>query len=806
VTRRPFPTTSPRAALATGLAAWLITLALPASANPQEEGLPSFNESEACETLVGLRGPLAEAPGILEVDEPIYGPWADFYGRTVGDAWNQRVVFQFPTVTGSPKTFWVHERVLPALQLALQNLQTAAAAGNTYTVRTGDSYSWARYTIPPTRAFSFHAVGAALDINSTTNPYRTDNVLITDMPTWFVDAWRSAGWCWGGNWLSKKDPMHFAWRGPLFTPGYTMPPPQPPLVAAAGFSAEWALDVRLGPSNPARDLVVADIDRDGAPDIVAVTPVAGGQVAITAAPARNDFHWPEAWGMTAEAPTGPSAPLALADLTGDGRPDLVYVLEGPLGMVDLEVFAHTGGEDLPRSNLPTGVPYDPGATYLFDDHERNGTTDLFVVRPGSPATLGVWPGERFTSAAVVANLTVGSDDHAFTLGDRDVDGIPDLFALGMDGYLTVFTGASGYETSLSVATGIDPSLVSVQAGDLDGDGHTDLFFVDPEAHTVVRRGGASTHDPGVWYRIRTHQVTRLAGPDRYATATAVSQAHSPDPDTVDTVFVATGSGFADALAGAAVAGRLGAPLLLVGFDFVPAATAAELTRLSPAKIVVLGGEAVISPEVETTLGTYGSTVRLAGLNRYETAVAISQYGFPEDGSADEVVVASGTGFADALTGGPAAAALNGALLLTEPTRLPDAVRVEIIRLAPSRIIVLGGTGAVSQAVFNELNILAPAIRVSGPDRYATAAALSATAFPNGAEQVYLATGLTFPDALAGGAAAAAQGVPILLVPSGSLPGLVAAEILRLGAYEVILLGGSGAVSATIESAAETLGM
>ena len=293
MTHPPFATIRRPAAFVATLVGWLIALTLPVSANPQEEGLPSFNESEACETLVGIRGPLAEAPGTLDVDEPIFGPWADFYGRTVGDAWDQRVVFQFPTMSGSPKTFWVHERVLPALQLALDNLQAEIGLGHTYTVRTGDSYSWARYTIPPTRAFSFHAVGAALDINSSTNPYRADNVLITDMPEWFVEAWRSAGWCWGGDWSSKKDAMHFSWRGPLFTPGYTTPPPQPPLVSAASFTSAITLDVRVGPSDLARDLIVVDIDRDGAPDVVAVTVRDAGMVALDAAPARNDFHWSE---------------------------------------------------------------------------------------------------------------------------------------------------------------------------------------------------------------------------------------------------------------------------------------------------------------------------------------------------------------------------------------------------------------------------------------------------------------------------------------------------------------------------------
>ena len=308
MTHRPIATTRPRAAFVASSCRMVGHPHGSGIGEPQEEGLPSFNESGSCgENLSGVRGPLADAPGILDVDEPIYGPWADFYGRTVGDAWDQRVSFQFPTTTGSPKTFWVHERLLPALQ-PLSTISQRRRVRETPTRSALQAPLLGPDTPSRRHAFSFHAVGAALDINSTANPYRADNVLITDMPTWFVDAWRSAGWCWGGDWSSIKDAMHFSWRGPLFTPGYTMPPPQPPLVAAASFSSVIGSDVRLGPVDPAQDLVVVDIDRDGAPDVVGFTVRDDGTVALDAAPARNEFHWLESWGATVEAPTDASAP------------------------------------------------------------------------------------------------------------------------------------------------------------------------------------------------------------------------------------------------------------------------------------------------------------------------------------------------------------------------------------------------------------------------------------------------------------------------------------------------------------------
>ncbi len=93
--------------------------------------------------------------------------------------------------------------------------------------------------------------------------------------------------------------------------------------------------------------------------------------------------------------------------------------------------------------------------------------------------------------------------------------------------------------------------------------------------------------------------TRLSGADRYATAAAISKAtYAPG---VPVAYVASGLGFADALAGAAAAGKTGGPLLTVPGTTIPAATAAELTRLKPARIIVLGGTSVVSDGVLVTM-------------------------------------------------------------------------------------------------------------------------------------------------------------------------------------------------------------
>jgi len=96
----------------------------------------------------------------------------------------------------------------------------------------------------------------------------------------------------------------------------------------------------------------------------------------------------------------------------------------------------------------------------------------------------------------------------------------------------------------------------------------------------------------------------------------------------------------------------------------------------------------------------GKVSRVAGVDRYATAVAISQAYFSPGVPA--VFLATGTNFPDALAGSAVAGLVEGPVLLTTPTSLPAAVASEITRLAPSKVYILGGTGVVSAAIEAQL--------------------------------------------------------------------------------------------------------
>jgi alpha-tubulin suppressor-like RCC1 family protein/putative cell wall-binding protein len=234
---------------------------------------------------------------------------------------------------------------------------------------------------------------------------------------------------------------------------------------------------------------------------------------------------------------------------------------------------------------------------------------------------------------------------------------------------------------------------------------------------------ASAAGPGsVW--------TRVAGADRYETAAAVSK--SGFPGGASAAVVASGELFPDGLTATYLAGQVRGPVLLTGSSSLPAATLAELTRLHVSTVYVAGGTAAVSVAVADQLATLRAptgqavtVVRLAGADRYATAAAIAAR-FPTDslgmvGGKRVALLASGTGFADALSGSAAAAGTHLPLLLTRPDALSPQVLPTLQALGVSQVMVLGGTAAISGAVATQLTGAGLAVtRLGGADRVATA--------------------------------------------------------------------------------------
>lgn len=180
---------------------------------------------------------------------------------------------------------------------------------------------------------------------------------------------------------------------------------------------------------------------------------------------------------------------------------------------------------------------------------------------------------------------------------------------------------------------------------------------------------------------------RYAGPNRFETAIAVASAFG----TADVVYLARGDQQVDAVSG----GKLQTgPVLLVNEDAaVQALVKSKIADLKATKVVVLGGEGAVSEAVAKAVAGDATVSRLAGANRFGTAVAISKSLHPSDGDGTEVYLANGLTLVDALVGGQIKG--NAPILLTNGSgTLPKETADEIKRLAPAKVTALGGEGAV----------------------------------------------------------------------------------------------------------------
>lgn len=265
-------------------------------------------------------------------------------------------------------------------------------------------------------------------------------------------------------------------------------------------------------------------------------------------------------------------------------------------------------------------------------------------------------------------------------------------------------------------------------------------------------------------------VEPIDGASRYDTAVEASR-RAFATGTVDTVVVASGTGWADALGGSSLAGSVGGPILLTQPTALPACVPVEIARLGATRAIIVGGTGAVDPAVETALRAAGilDVDRIGGADRFDTAARVASATIAEGGGTDSTVyVSSGVSFPDALAASPVAAAFRRPILLSKPESLPVATADALASLDPTRVILLGGTNALSAQVASEC--LAPGrdtARLAGPDRYTTAAMIAEHGVAEGLDWNGLATatGQTFPDALAGGVAQGALGSPLVLTPT-----------------------------------------
>ena len=305
-------------------------------------------------------------------------------------------------------------------------------------------------------------------------------------------------------------------------------------------------------------------------------------------------------------------------------------------------------------------------------------------------------------------------------------------------------------------------------------------FVVVALVVAVAVPAAAQSDPG--------GVERIFGPDRIATATAISFNLWPD-QAASVAVVARADVAADALAATPLA--VTGPLLLSPADRLPDSVADELVRVLPpdATVVLAGGPAALSDQVADDIAALGLTpVRAAGPDRAATAVAIAELVAQ---APERIYLADGDGFADAMAAGSAAGRHGDAVvMLTRGQDVPAVTADAVGRHPDAEVVAVGAAAAAAAGDLADRTIV-------GVDVYDTAAKVAADVASAGpAGTVALASGENFPDGLAGGAHAAAQGIPLLLTARDGLPDTTRAATDALGVTDLVVYGGTAAISTT----------
>lgn len=393
----------------------------------------------------------------------------------------------------------------------------------------------------------------------------------------------------------------------------------------------------------------------------------------------------------------------------------------------------------------------------------------------------------------------------YVLGDESI--VPEEYSLGTPGnyrphnlyhWTRNISVASIEALYPQIGTLLDISVVERTAGQ-------GIRLVEIEGTTgkVERSGVGFRRDIGTNVLLSTYvsvqeidpvddpsSMSRIGGLTRFETAINISQ--EGWPSGADTVILARADDYADALAGATLAYEHDAPILLTSSGTLTVVTLTEIERLQAEKVFVLGGEEAIHPLVKQELENRGLIVqRIAGYTRFETAAEIARETFP-DGS-DNIVLVYSHDFPDAISAAPYAARNGYPILLTGKQNLPEITKKVTEELGAVNTFVIGGSSVIEDMAFVDLP---GGVRLSGNDRYLTNLAV-AEYFASASNEMYMATGADYADALTGAALAAKNDRGILLVGQ-QIPDTLQTFLGSRGINQFTILGGEAAVGKGVE--------
>lgn len=538
--------------------------------------------------------------------------------------------------------------------------------------------------------------------------------------------------------------------------GYTEAPSAAAAVTNAGNMAQTGVKVTVSGEGAAAFAVSASTDSLGKGEaatvsVAAVSGLSVGTYQAVVTVASN------------EVPEGVSFPVSVAVSAADLSQAVVSAPAQTYAACALEpeVSVSVAGQNLVA-----------GTDFAVTSYENNLYAGEAVV---SVEGMGNWTGTASGTFVIErAPLTVTADSFTKEFGAAD----PELTytVIGLAGSDKVegvrVMRAAGEEASANYA------IVAFGGRVFDAQGKDvtscyDIAYIDG----ALAVGDAIADEP--W--------DRLAGYDLYDTNQLIVQDGFQKGET-DTVILATGSNFPDALAASALAGIYSAPVLLTTTSELSSTARAEIERLAPSTVYIVGGRAVVSPEVEAEVKDLGveTIKRLAGNAFTDTALEVYKEGVGNWGNT--ALVASGNGYADALSGSSWAYAERYPIFLTDEGVLDDAAVQAINEGGFDRVIILGGKAVVKESVESSFADGIAVSRLAGLSAYETSAEVANFAASDSDAIDYdgliVATGDGFADALGAGALAGKRGTIVLLASEGVEGSYCATNVVAKNAWRI----------------------
>ncbi|WP_165501031.1 cell wall-binding repeat-containing protein [Bifidobacterium longum] len=414
------------------------------------------------------------------------------------------------------------------------------------------------------------------------------------------------------------------------------------------------------------------------------------------------------------------------------------------------------------------------------------------------STLTAVEAHSMTIKAYGLNYDVSNDDVSKTI----------QFQAGRDAYATVTFDSNGGSTVAS--QNIHIGTMATQPMNPTRSGYTfQGWYTAKNGGTKYDFSQTVNGDMTLYahWAKEPNALQRLAGDTRYDTMGAVVNA--ANWKTGGTVIVASGGNYPDALAASGLAGTMNAPIILTDGNILSPQAQSQLNQLAPSRIVIAGGASAISNTVMNSLKNICPNVqRVAGETRVDTSLNLYREG---SGWGSTAVLATAGNFADALSISSYAYHMKAPVFLVNTNDLTARQRSALASGRFSKVIVVGGTNAVSDHVAANAQSITGAqlIRLSGATRYETSEQIARWTMNNGLSMngaVY-ATGANFPDALAAGPLAGKSGSVTLLVENANSPAVSFSAEYKGKVDKAYVVGGTNVVDhITANAIADSLGL